>query len=556
MTDVTVLLRDPNRGFRTFLYSEIYLGPGTTGGNVVPNIDDEVIAWVGPNRGTWRVTEVSDGPSYIPTLMRVNLATLNEQVDGSLFLPMYQPSAIELAFIDTTVTPYTISIDDRYTIPDLYATYAKLFRGTDLSSLTGIVISETLDGDGNLTSYNVNLEAVDTSNPAIKRPPVIYTGYQLLDGEVVTLVIYSQAGHVIGTHSFRVINSSAIRGLGMSTVVLNDIVLVTNMLDSTLQDTINVPANVPIAGGDFQARLLYSDGSDSLISVGTSKCKLNGLDKFNTSLAGDISKVVLTYYADVNEPVTNVNNPLNRSISHVYNIRTINNNLNASFKIYIAPYFDSTSNSYYNEYYLTNLDYSIAIKLTSGQINVRLVGGGSLNFSPNSGPQEIVMAVVMSSVIPFGYSGFTFTQSATITYGTTNSIGFIIDYQNTGETAYGLNVVCGYSAIGGMPINVSSNTMSLEQWLLKLYTPLHGIYNQTESLAPPTPTHFKLLYNGLASPVLDVASYWNILIQNYFGIPWTTKSTILLVWLKQDPLDGSNYLTLGVSPMLLKNTLT
>jgi hypothetical protein len=556
------LIFDVNRGFRVWLIDQIYLGPTSpTSGRIVPNVDDAVFDW---NRGVFRVVAVDNvftvgngEPTYTPTLKLVDLSILAKKqmgLIGSQNLISYQPNVLELAFLNTLVTPFTISLDDRYRVFDTEAAYIKLFKGTDVSANKGTVISKVFNGSGNYISENVELELIDPNNPAIKRPPVFNTIASLYDGEVVTAVIYTQAGGPIGQHSFLIKNSSAIRGLGNNTVFITDIILVSEMLDNIELDLINVPANLPITGGDFQARLLYSDGSNSLISVGTTKCKLHGITNFNTSLAGVSSTVVLNYYPDVNEPIINTSNPYLRSLTHSYRIRTSENVLDKSFKIYVVPVFNTVTNKYTNTYYLTNLNYDILIKLNNSQISVRNLDNTPIDYTTNTESQTLLLSVVMSTVFPIGYTGYTFVQSVIVRYGSETTFGWILDYKGNNENVYGAEAYFEYSITGQQVIQIKSGAVTIEEWLSILWTPLHAIFNHNLSLSAPTPTHIQLRYKGVSSPIKAISVAWNSNIPNEFGVAWTEYSTVEVVWLAPT-LHPDVYLTVGISPVMIKNTL-
>ena len=553
---LTTLLYDPLRGFRMWDISELYMGPNTTtAGKIVPNVDDAVMDW---ERGILRVISVEttgSSPSYVPTLMLVDFNSLfTRNGRGAQGIGLYQPSVLELAFVNTLVIPNTISIDDRYRAYGTETAYAVLFRGSDLSPMTGEVISQVYNGSGQLTGVNITLELLDPNNTAIKRPPVFNTQVTMYDGELVTLVLYTQAGEATGQHPFLVKNTSAIRGLSANTVYIQDVVLVTNMLDATTLDLLNVPSNTPLTGADFQARLLYSDGSTQTISIGSNKCKLYGVDNFNTSLAGENSEVVLTYYPDINEQTINVSNPSMRSISHVYQIRTVNITADYSFKVYVVPKFNVSTQQYSNDYYLTNQAYTVFIKLAPSQITVNRLGGGAINYGINSGPQTLALSVIIADVIPFGFNGYTFVQTLTLTYGSQTSAGWMIDYMNTDSHVYGVTAYAEYATTGLSVLSLRSGAVSVEQWLARLYAPIHAIFNQTLVTVPPTPTHFKLIYHGVESPVRLIADYWNLFLPNDFGDSFINYDTVSIVWLLPT-VDVSVYSTLGVSPLRLQNTL-
>lgn len=563
MSSTNVLLYDPLRSFRTWNISQIWLGEQVSGGGyIVPNVNDLVIDWDVP--GFYKVIYIdttvnipNTTPTYIPTLELIDFAHPNTGDGANGFtqrVDIYQPSILERAFLDTTVVPHTLSIDDRYYIYGTEAYTVKVFKGTDISAATGHVISQKYNGSGDLIGENIGLEYLMPNNPAVKRPLVIDVSESLLDGEIVTLVVYTQNGGPIGSHPFIVINSSAIRGTEANSISIVDIQLVSSMLDPVERDLLLVPANINITGGDFQARLIYSNGHTALIPVGTNKCMLHGVQNFNTSLAGIISQVVLTYYANANEPTINVSNPALRSISSVYRIRTVVNNLSHAFKIYVSPRFNTTTGLYENTYYLTNLDYTIFIKLTSDQITVQNQISGPVSYSDLSNAQTLRLSVLISDVIPFGFANYTHVQLVTIDYGSSsdNSTCWLIDYVGNNVNIYGSHLRFEYSPLGQFAIDITAGAVSLNNWLAKLWTPLHAIFDPTQALSAPTPTHFKLSYAEYVGPVKPISD-WNVLHGNGLGHAWTNHDTVNVIWLHTTNVVDT-YNTLGISPVMINAT--
>lgn len=552
MTTPVTLLVDPLRGFHVWNITELYMGPsGTSSGTIVPNVDDEVTDW---NNGKYRVIAV-DSATYTPTLQLVDFSALALD-NGNLGLP--KQSVLELAYLNTQVTPYTISIDDWYRSYESAANYCMLFKGTDVTT-TGTVISQVYNGSGVLISEQVPLEMADTTNPAIKRPPIFNTNIALSDGETVTLVNYTASGGVTGIHDFRIKNTNMVRGLGNSSLYITDVVLVSPLLDPSVVDLINIPANVPITASSFQAKLLYNNGSTVLITIDNIKTKLFGLANFNTSQAGIVSTAVLTYYPAANEATISSSNPSVPSISHVYTVHTVNNVLENSFKIYVIPSFNVSTNTFSLQYYLTNLSYNIGILLNSAQMAVTTGSGLAVNYAVNTDAQELILSVPLTNIFPAGgYAGFTFVQSVTVQFGNPLTTPWILDYLNNGTQVYGVNMTAAYSLSNIVNIGGSyAATLNTSGWLASIYSAMHPIYDSTTVLAPPTPTHFTLILGGVTSSVIrDIASYWYMNLPNDFGSSWTADSTLTVVLQQQDSLDPTVYHILGYAPLLLVNTLT
>lgn len=555
----TTLLVDPTRGFRVWNIDDIYLGPDVIPTGVsVPNVNDMVLDWT---RGFFRVIAVDDtdiNPTYTPVLSEFDVTLLNNPNAGDILgrgLTGYQPAAHERAFFDNSVVPHTISIDDRYRVYGADAINAKLFKGTDVTS-NGTVISLTFNGSGNITGENIALELIDPTNPAIKRPIVIFTNTALNEGELVTLVIYTQEGGAIGEHTFIVKSGTAIRGIEASTISIIDIELVTDLLDDVELDLVKVPANVPITGGDFQARLLYSNGATSLIPIDGTKARIFGLDNFNTAIAGSISDIVLTYFPDTNEPLINSENPELRSISSVYRIQTVTNSLDASFKIYIEVLWNNVSGLYENTYFLTNLKHDILVKLTPSQITIESATAVPISYAPNQGVQELVLSILMSDVFASGFAGYTFIQQTKIEYAG-NAEGdnpWLIDYLNNQTNVFGSLVKFGYSTAGAFPLDLTAGEPTLADWLNKLYFSIHPTYDPVlEELVDVTPTHFRLQYGVFTSGDFPIGD-WQVLHNNLGGTVWVEDETVTIIWLLDTP-SSVDHLILALTPIMIHNTL-
>lgn len=556
----SVLQYDKNAPFRIWLISEIYQGPNIVStGQYVPKKDDLIADYTS---GFYRVTAVDDTPdaqgnppTYTPTLESIDFSELTQiSKSGFKAYSSYMPSAQQRCFFNSVVIPYVLTVDTRFRIYGSQVSYAKVFLGTDLSE-NGSVISQYFSGSGSLVSENIPLTPVDQTNPAIQILNSFNTSALLLDGEVITCVFYDIRGVVCGMQEFLIVNTNAIRGIGQNTTYITGINLVSNLLDTVTLDLINVPANVPIVSYDFRAEIVYSDGSSDLIPVGTAKCKLFGLDNFNTGLQGVTSKVTLTYYLDANEQAININSPINNAVSHVYGIRTIDNVNEFSFKVYVVPTFNNNTNTYSLDFYLTNVNYNLLVKLNPSQYVLESRTNNQIDYSAHPGPQQLTIAVNISSIISVGYTGFTFVQTFTINLGAYNAVDWLIDYLNTSENVYGENALFEFSTTGQGVISIKSNQLTLQSWLATLWTSIHAIYDQTLVLGAPDPTHFQLSYNNTLSPVYSVTDYWNLLIPNTFNQTLQNNSTMVVIWLYSAP-NQNVYQTIGVSAVPLVNTLT
>jgi hypothetical protein len=543
MTDTVLRQENLQRGFMTWHIGEISMGPTFPG--VIPNIDDLVIDWSNNTGGIYRVVHISD-PDKIPTLQLYNLLQpAVSNVQGT----SYQPNSMMLAYLNTEVTPYVISIDDMYVVYGQEAVQAKLFRGTNTRA-NGVVISQVYSGSGNYLGENIELQLLDPGNSAMKRPPLFNTMVELADGEEVTLVVYNFTGGPEGEHTFLVKNSNVIKGLGVSTVYLTAVRLNSSMLDDSILNQLNVPANITVTGGDFTADLIYSNGAIVNIPIGTAKCKLYGLDDFNTSLAGVPSEVVLVYLPDADEPCLNLSNPENRTLATVYAIKSVSANSAESYKVYAVPKFNGSTFSL--EFYLTELHYGNIYKLQSGQYTLREYNNNPIVYTPNGARQNLVVSVLISDVISGG-SSFTHIQQIKVQFGNTTGYPWLIDYVGLDENIYGLDIVAKYHA-GNQVLNLKSDINTMTAWKNLLYNRLYPIWDESLLITVPTPTHFKLKYNNVFSPVYDIPNYWQINIANTFGANFVNYGTLEMHWLKET-VDSGVYDFLAVAPLQLRNIL-
>lgn len=547
---MAVIQYDRNRSFRTWDISQIYKGPdNVASGTIAPNPRDMV---TDPNVGIYIVLSV-DGevtvdnptPSYLSVL---KLVLPFVQLDGQT---THQSTVLDRIYLNTRVTPNTIVTDPSYLVLGSDAAYMKFFKGTDTSNATGTVISAVYSG-GNIISENVALERINPNNDAEKRPVMCNCRSVMADKEVVTGVIYNHVGGVIGERMFVVKNTNAMRGLGQTTDYIVDVVLVSSMVDPNLPDTVNVPARVPIAGGDFRAKLMYNSGATSIIAIGTNNCKIFGLDHFNTSLAGTLGKIVLTYFPSEDEAVINTTNPGINNLSHIYNIRTVNNVLDASYRIYVVPKYNALQQKYTNEYYLTDLTYGTFIKLTGNQITVRPIGQTPLNYNEDGDAQIFIVSCRVAGFIDNAPNDYIFTQSFTIQYGSPAGFPWVIDYLNDNVNPLGVNTFIEYN--DAEIISLRSVCTTINGWLERLWYVLYPVFDDTQYSFAPVPTHYKLMYGAEIGPVRDIATTWNNNLPNDFTADLVNYSTITIIWLKSTPT-LNEYLTLGATPMRIQNTL-
>lgn len=564
--DPSTRLVDPNRGFRIWSRKDIWMGFTLQGqldqnGKSVPNVGDLVVDYDNPL--FWKVVAIdstipidNSPPPYTVTLEWIDLSRISNTSNTSIHIEGSSSIANEAmyAFYNDSVDPHVINLDGMFRIYGSSATMVKLFLGTDVSE-NGEVISVTFNSSGDVISENVDVVPIDPSNPAIQKPLPIPTNTTLLDGETVTLVTYTSEGVAVEITPFIVKQGNTIRSAEENGVYITDISLVTNMLDDVELDLVKVPISLPVTAGDFQAKLHYSDGVVRLIPIDGGLCRLHGLLNFNTNIL-NIAPLVLSYYPNDNEPLINTSNPTLRSIDRTYRLKTITNNLDSAFKIYISPKWNSIDNEYNNRYFLTNAENDVFVELLDGQIKVESPDGSNVNTKPSVEAINLRCIVKISDIIPFGFGDYTFVQNIKIKYSyptSDNNTPWLIDYIGSQSGVYGSNLIAKMSTLGQFAMSFKTNIETQTIWRETLYNLIYPIYDINTRIEPVLPTHFRIEYNGTTSGDITMDG-WDQLHNSLDGTRWDTNSTVNLIWINRD--DVTNEVkTLGISPMMIHSGL-
>lgn len=556
-------LYDPNRGFRTWEIDQVYQGPGSLpDGNVIVNVDDMVVNW---DYGLYQVIEV-DPVTYIPTLELFNpmkFVQIEESTSIITGLSGYQPNITNRAFYNSLQNPPTITIDSRFRIFGTEAYTLKLFRGTDTGAATGQVISQKLDMGGALIGENIDLEEIDVGNPAIKRPTIIHTNESLVEGEIVTAVIYTQASEVFGEVSFIIKSGDAIRAAGASTVYVQDIVLESPLLDTIETDLIEVPFNTPVTANSFQARLVYSDGSTALVNVDGNKTKIYGLDNFNVSIVGSSTNIVLSYYPDANEPTINAQGaPGNIHISRTYRMQVTESIPDNTYKLFVVPKFTLTPSPIYTlEWWVVDLNRTVVQKLMPGQVTVALQGGGAPVLTPGAGQQTIVATFNPFNVLGAGHANYNDSQAVKLTLNnpTTNTTSFIIDYKGDGVNPYGQNANWRFSQELNPPgdmrdfIPNNSDEADLAAWKDRFVERLYPSYDPQTEAGYPTVDAFRFITTNFgAGTYYDVPGSWNAQLDSpNENVAWLPDETIAVIYYNE--VSPSVFVPIAVGAVTLRD---
>lgn len=492
---------DVTRRFSVWHIREIYTGPTGTG-IFVPNVDDMVMDW---NSGVYRVAAVDHYRTNLSYLVKVNLNALGGGIDDGDIAVVTGPGANSNSFrvyINTEVTPHTMAIDSRVIWNGAANAYVKVFKGTDTSETTGVVISAMVSTNGNITSENIPLVTVvvpSGTNVTQKTPNVAWSSETLMTGDIVTIVTYTAAGVVTSRDKFVVENTNYVRSINQAAKYVTNIELISPFLSRTDNRLIECPINMLVQSMNFAAKVTYSDNTSSIANIDGNKWQLAGLRMFVATQIGKMDNITLIYKLASNELAFDSTAALpDRTIIREYRIRTVDIDTYYSIKLFAVPVWNSGTNRYTLNWYLYNLERSDIIDVTA-QVEYSTTSPQFVGNQYNS-TQNLQVAFNMQS-LGQNYSYFRHVQNVAITLLTpATTVGATQFYQiSYGEdTTYGGPNVRGlYSSdelnAGKLKLNVSCGKTDSATWITDIYRNLEPLYYNTNEIMAPAPTHAKLI---------------------------------------------------------------
>ena len=498
-----VPIYEPNMPWKAWNIKEIYDGT-VTGGRYCPKVDDAVWDW---DQGLFRVVSVDESTSLC-TLAKYVSPISNDTVTDLDVLsgigPGY-PSESYRFYVDSSVTPAVACVDSRIHMYSSTATKIKVFRGTDIS-VHGKVISRHYDNSGLLLGDTIPLEVISlNNNRSIKAPIVGSVSTLLNDGEMVTVVVYDDAGGVRSTCRLLVQNTAFLKAVEDGTKHVMGIALESPFIKNSDPYTIEFPINLPVEDMPLTGLVLYSDGSRKKMIVDGNRMALLGKDCYIATINGQRQKMTLTYRLDDNEAVFGSSVGESRHIPLTYWAKTVEANNAYSVKLFVFPCWNESNSGYDLEYWLYNLDRDVAYEVTS----YVEIGATSAAFNPRlyGVTQQLTVAIDLNKVdgrlAPYRHA-----QNVFITLYNPGSWEIDKTLWTSHQTMdqdppYGIgNVAKVYSSrVGDYRVKLGSGAATLEQWLRRMYYDTQPLVIQGVEAKAPTPTHFIVYANGLEREV-------------------------------------------------------
>ncbi len=508
-TDGIVPIYDPNRRWTIWSRDEIFEG-GIGQGKYIPNLKDYVVE---PDTYTTYIVEFLDQVTLLPTLREIKPASLDFSFSQSDVLfgvgPGTQADTYRI-YIDNSVTPHILSVDTRLKIAGSLSNYAKIFKGTDTST-QGIVISKVYDNNNNFISENIPLElvAIDSHiNYSIKIISVAHTDIDMLDGELVTAVIYNDQGNVVSKRQLLVENTAFIRDINTAQKFITQISLDSAFISPSIDNTLEFPLNIPVNALNMIGVVQYSDGTTLRLPVDGTKFSIYGLDQYISSIVGQKVDLVLNYSLSTNETAVGAISNDGNHITENYSLVTTNPNNSYAVKLFGYPIWINNNIGYEIKWFLLNLDRNVWYDVTS-----------NVTFSSNTGPfNPLLYGFVQNKTVQVNlaevngtFDVFIHVQNVSIVLNHApqpdiSQIPWTISNEVTANALpYGDGIYA--KKISPTSVNISAGITTSQEWLDKTYLRSKPLVDPRIETAPLDPTHFILMVRGVETefPI----SEWN-----------------------------------------------
>ncbi len=549
-----VPISNPQRGFQNWALSQIYTGPSGTGA-YVPNNGDMVTDFAS---GFYQVTDVdyTTGLSTLTPWLPPNQNSGVIPSDTLLGSAPGAPSESYRCYVNTSITPYSLSLDSALYVYSSKAAYCKVFLGTNISS-TGTVISAQVDQNNNITTENLSLSVVQTANSNNLAIANVNSGVctqAVSDGELVTAVIYAADGTVLSYSKLLTSVTNFNRPLNASTKYVTGVELVSDFLSPSNSQLLEIPVNMLTQSILLQGKVLYSDGTSVILPIDGTRFNLAGMNNYIASAVGQQVPLVLIYNFASNEYGYEVSGVYpNRFMTADYTVTTVAVAGAYSVKIYAVPRWNATAGQYTLSFFMYNLNRNAVYDVTP---YVTMVSPNIFNPAAYNTAQTISIRLNLNQVAPsFAY----YIQNQVITLNLESNgtaPAWWAQYSPTGpQMAVGSNYVANISSTGvanTWNIDLSCGLTSSATWLQALYTNGQPLYNPVSETGAPTPNYVRVIIGTSYTAIIPIAAF-NTVIPALVLTPPDPKQgdVVLLEFLYRSGSNPDQELGLGVLPIQL-----
>lgn len=497
---------DPDALWRLWDIDQIYTG--VVGQNKhVPKVRDHLINPITDQR--YRVTAI-DPLTLVPTYEDITNGTSNE---GELLAAGVgsQPDTYRI-YLDSSVTPHKLHVDARLKLHADTAAYAKIFKGTNISA-SGHVLGMLYDQNGTFLTHNIPLVlvAMDThENHGIKVIPTCYTNEELVDGAMVTAVIYTAEGGEVSRRTLWVNNSSFIPDLAADTRYVSHVTLESPFMSQTDDHVIEYPINVPLQAMNMFGRVHYSDGSSILLPVDGGKFSLLGLERFVGTYPGQHVPLVLRYRLDTTEVAYGqLVSADGKHIAEPYDLVTTEQRGAFTIKLSGYPVWRSDLSEYQMRWFMSDLNRDVMFDVTP----YIYFNQSSDVFNPvGYGLVQKLSVRVNLKDVSQALPSFIHTQTQTVVLmspGTVAGANWKLAFEPNQEPLFGEALSAQVNMINQnlWRLNIRAGITNFNDWLDRVFYDSKPLYDLRKEQKAPEPTHIAMFIGAARSEV--PISMWN-----------------------------------------------
>ena len=505
---------NPDALWQIWNYDDIYFGPNSSG-QYVPKVKDEVHQIVGNSISRFVCTAV-DGSSLIPTLTPVQEQVFGQDVLPTDMLLGNTPDTYRL-LIDKSVSPYRLNVDSRLRVYQKSASFAKVFKGTDISS-TGVVISQWYNNSGTYTSENLPMELVSTTtlnnNVGILSVMPGWTAAELDDQDVCTVVIYGADGTPLSIRTLYVFNTGFVRGVDAFSKAIVSIALETPFISAANSTIINYPVNVPLNALNLVGVVNYSDGTQARYAVDGTRFSVSGMDSYAPTVVGQTCPIVLKYRLQTGETAYGSQNGAMNHFAENYTLVTTAVDGSYNVQLYVYPIWNTAQATYTLAWFLYDLNRSIHYDVT-GVVNVDTTVA---TFGPsNYGSKQTLRAYLNLKSVNAAYQNFVHVQNVDIVLNAPmtnrpakNGIPNWFVTQQAGSVPMfgsGAYITSFQQAVNNYRLSLMGDYVTQDSWLTGYYYNSKPLYDPSTETTPLKPTHFNLILGGITTTY--AIAQWN-----------------------------------------------
>lgn len=545
-TDGRSPIVNPEGKFETWAMSQLYVG-GAGENKYVPNPGDLVFDVEGVTRfPIWRVVSISVDMTANLVAWQITPGTTIDDGDYLTGIGGTKQSSTYRCYVDKSVTPYVMAVDVRLSCKGTTAKYAIIFRGNPAAGAPLEPISLFYDNDGNLLGNSIPLELVGVDAGTQRSEytvPVAATKEDLPDNELVTIIFYSQEGHVVGKNEMLVMNTSFIRSRNISTRYISSVSLNTPFLSPTDPKLIELPMNVPLKGLMLTGRVHYSNGEVVERGIDGVKFRVDGITSYHATIINQKAPINLIYALHPDEIAYGAHVGQQKTMGERYLIRTIPSKGAYYLKLYCYPEWQDAVNGYYLRWFLYNGDRNSSYEVTE---HIRYATN-SPAFNPKGyGVMQNISAQLDLNKVNGVYANYRFSQVVGIVLrreGTDRDTKWHVFYDPSQDPPYGDNLFVEQEFINYnyYKLRVKGDANTVEEWIDRLYTRSLPLVDPRKEVEPPKPTHFRLRFPDNTTVEFPVGSWNKVFVLNN---GWTNNKNLHFEWIRKTP---ETDLELGIS---------